>query len=142
MLSRLLILINIKMQVWIKLPIKIETKFKKFNLFFSLIYLIKKKGAKIQEVIELNVDIRRTILDDFEKKLLVFAWKKIIKTIKVKYTCDVKVFNQTSATIGGETKTINTVAIFSKFVFKKIEFWKIMNENKYIFTRKAKYTVT
>ena len=66
MLSRLLILIIIKMHVWIKLPIKTENKFKKFNLFFSLIYLIKKKGAKIQEVIELNVDIRRTILDDFE----------------------------------------------------------------------------
>ena len=70
--------------------------------------------------------------------MLVFVWKKIIKTIKEKYTCDVKVFNQTSATIGGETKTINAATNFSKFVFKKIEFWKIMNENKYIFTRKAK----
>ena len=46
--------------------------------------------------------------------MLVFAWKKIIKTIKVKYTCDVKVFNQTSATIGGETKTINAAMNFSK----------------------------
>ena len=138
MLSRLLILIIIKMHVWIKLPTKTENKFKKFNLFFSLIYLIKKKGAKIQEVIELNVDIKRTTLDDLEKKLLVFVWKKIIKTIKVKYTCDVKVFNQTWATIGGETKTINVAMDFSKFDFKKTEFWKIMNENKYTFIRKAK----
>ena len=81
---------------------------------------------------------KRTIGDNLVNKFLLFIWNKITVEIIAKYTWEVKVFNQISATIVGATITKNDAIYLWLLFSKKLDFWNNMYNNNKILTLKAK----